>query len=49
MLLAWTDFTYCSDEATKLFDESIQAIIDAFNQQRKVTDTKITVSDALLD
>ncbi|KAF8550552.1 hypothetical protein OG21DRAFT_1478486 [Imleria badia] len=32
------------EEAARLFDESIQAIIDAFNQQRKVANANITMA-----
>ena len=49
MLSASTDFIPSSEEATSLFDESIEAIIDAFDQQREVASTKITVSYTLRD
>ena len=49
MLSASTDFILSSEEATSLFDESIEAIIDAFDQQREVASTKITVSYTLRD
>lgn len=49
MLLAWTDFISTREEATRLFDESIRAIIEAFDEQRKVANTKVTVSCTLSD